>query len=753
MPTPPLRLLPLSPYSHLDSPRAPSHNWRHHQRTSQHVASARVRSARRGRLGGPGRRRQLWKGREQRDATRQHDGRLAEGRRRRQPVRRQLPSAPDAQGLLLGAGARPVGPGRPARRGRLRPQQGPRAVEGLAVEAEGHARKDIWCVSMPEGEVNVLGPPLGVGGRLEVEHDRHPGWDRVRDDRLGAARAGRRPEVVRAVRPQAVRREQAKRLSVCVRAVLGRVVAKGARLGERVGAAGRRQERLHVVQVQVGPRRVGRCELPHQRRRPCRAVDELVVVDVQQVGEAGGAGGRDGPGDVRRLPVHLLEVVALVGRREAGLHQGVPGGRRQQRLERGSVFDSDVEALHSKSLVVVRQPRLEVGRALDHRHHRHGHAVRDSGVAATVPVAHRRGRRPGAGRHDEDGVWVARLHVVGRSLGAKHGGRRVGAGRRVEQLRRRTVAPVMPEGVRELLRVLWRRVGMHSLVHRLLLHVQMPAHSRRNLRRGGRQVLVIKLRHRLRGQARREGSRRQGGVQVREVLWRHDRRSLGLIAPRLLRRQEHLVAKVVDRAVVELEGEQRSARRQRRRRRGRSRPHQWGEGVRTHPRRRRGRFGRTHCSVVLSHVLVRDGMPQLLHGRLLLERAVLLQQLLLLVLQQTVVVAHVRWQCVVPLQVLLLLLNQGARLSSLPHGLVLESGVHFEEGRVDHTGVGMKRTGDANRRHEVALVGVLPGGLGGRPNMPDRLAPARWLLVAGARLRLTRSIGPPVARDAIVCHT
>eukprot|EP00962_Isochrysis_galbana_P050981 scaffold22348_cov101-Isochrysis_galbana.AAC.1 len=311
---------------------------------------------------------------------------------------------------------------------------------------------------MPEGEVNVLGPPLGVGGRLEVEHDRHPGWDRVRDDRLGAARAGRRPEVVRAVRPQAVRREQAKRLSVCVRAVLGRVVAKGARLGERVGAAGRRQERLHVVQVQVGPRRVGRCELPHQRRRPCRAVDELVVVDVQQVGEAGGAGGRDGPGDVRRLPVHLLEVVALVGRREAGLHQGVPGGRRQQRLERGSVFDSDVEALHSKSLVVVRQPRLEVGRALDHRHHRHGHAVRDSGVAATVPVAHRRGRRPGAGRHDEDGVWVARLHVVGRSLGAKHGGRRVGAGRRVEQLRRRTVAPVMPEGVRELLRVLWRRV-------------------------------------------------------------------------------------------------------------------------------------------------------------------------------------------------------------------------------------------------------------------------------------------------------
>jgi hypothetical protein len=88
---------------------------------------------------------------------------------------------------------------------------------------------------------------------------------------------------------------------------------------------------------------------------------------------------------------------------------------------------------------------------------------------------------------------------------------------------------------------------------------------------------------------------------------------------------------------------------------------------------------------VLHHL----GMPEVVHGRLLLQRAVLLQKFLLVMLKQPVV-AHVPWQRVVVLLLVCLpLLDQSARLDSLPHGLLLEGGVYLDARRVDRAGVGI----------------------------------------------------------------
>ena len=83
-----------------------------------------------------------------------------------------------------------------------------------------------------------------------------------------------------------------------------------ARLAEWVGAVVRREDSLHIMHVQVRPSLRGIRDLGEQGADARRAVYELVVIDVEDVRVAGGACTWDNRRDVRRLAVHLVEVVA-----------------------------------------------------------------------------------------------------------------------------------------------------------------------------------------------------------------------------------------------------------------------------------------------------------------------------------------------------------------------------------------------------------------------------------------------------------
>mmetsp|Transcript_41339 Transcript_41339/g.96654 ORF Transcript_41339/g.96654 Transcript_41339/m.96654 type:complete len:237 (-) Transcript_41339:1164-1874(-) len=227
-------------------------------------------------------------------------------------------------------------------------------------------------------EVDVLLPPLGKRRRLVVKYASDVRRNGVRDRGSGASRARSASEVMRAVSCKAARMKRCERLAIGVRAVLCRKMAERSGLKEHVFACLCWRKRLYILHVQIWPVLRGESHLPPKRLHAVRAVDQLVVVDVEQVSQTHLLCDRDDGRNVRRLPVHLLKVVALGVRAERRLNQHVPGRRRKELGELGRILDSDVEALDAKHSPMVLEPSRKVDRPFDHANEANSDAIGQS---------------------------------------------------------------------------------------------------------------------------------------------------------------------------------------------------------------------------------------------------------------------------------------------------------------------------------------------------------------------------------------
>mmetsp|Transcript_49307 Transcript_49307/g.122535 ORF Transcript_49307/g.122535 Transcript_49307/m.122535 type:complete len:206 (+) Transcript_49307:274-891(+) len=200
--------------------------------------------------------------------------------------------------------------------------------------------------------------------------------------RLAPPRAVRAAEVVRPVRAQAVGVQPAEGLAVGVRAVFGGEVAEHCRLLERVIARLARVQRFYVEHMQVRLRWRCSCKLRSQNVHACRAVDELIIVDMKQVGQSTLTRLGHAANHVRRLSVHLCKVVAVGAGFKAYVHQLAPRLLREERLQLRRVFNLEEEAFNPDDVAIVGEPCLDVRRLLEHTHEAQAHGFGGHGGGA-----------------------------------------------------------------------------------------------------------------------------------------------------------------------------------------------------------------------------------------------------------------------------------------------------------------------------------------------------------------------------------
>eukprot|EP00326_Haptolina_ericina_P015832 CAMPEP_0181178194 /NCGR_PEP_ID=MMETSP1096-20121128/5592_1 /TAXON_ID=156174 ORGANISM="Chrysochromulina ericina, Strain CCMP281" /NCGR_SAMPLE_ID=MMETSP1096 /ASSEMBLY_ACC=CAM_ASM_000453 /LENGTH=131 /DNA_ID=CAMNT_0023266451 /DNA_START=2096 /DNA_END=2491 /DNA_ORIENTATION=- len=130
-------------------------------------------------------------------------------------------------------------------------------------------------------------------------------------------------------------------------------MTKGGDLLERVAAVCRRAERLDVQHVHVGlqGRRGGQLCAEHPSSR--RAVDKLVIIHVQQVGQTLALRAYGHLCDVRRLAVHLSEIVAMRPVVKDRVDERAPRIVGEERCQLRRVLDAQEETLHADYVAVV----------------------------------------------------------------------------------------------------------------------------------------------------------------------------------------------------------------------------------------------------------------------------------------------------------------------------------------------------------------------------------------------------------------
>ena len=125
--------------------------------------------------------------------------------------------------------------------------------------------------------------------------------------------------------------------------------------------------------MHIADRKRQACQLAHKRRAAARAVQQLVVIAMEKMGQPVFARPLDRIVDEDYLPACLSAPITHGVLAVLGAHHAIPRRLGQERLELWRVLHSQIDPLCADCREVMVQPRLEAIGALGHAHYTDPH--------------------------------------------------------------------------------------------------------------------------------------------------------------------------------------------------------------------------------------------------------------------------------------------------------------------------------------------------------------------------------------------